>query len=206
MELREVLLVFRRYARALALAAGLFGLAAFAVSSSLPVKYQAATTVFVKRQAGPESASYFTYEGYYAQMTASEYANTVVGFLKSDDILKRALEIVERPSDQKALGEVRNAVFAKKIAPQLVFLTVTRRDQSEARGLASALVQATQERSNLLNQTGDRGLSIDTLNPNPIVKTLKPQPLLNAAVAVTGGLLLALLAAFLFEYLRAGQA
>lgn len=202
MELKEYLSIFKRYLRLLLAVSVIFGIAGFIFSQFLPIKYRASTTLFVKREVEAPNPNYFTYEGYHAQMTAQKYADTVLGFLESEDIVKRALEVMSLAPTQKMIGEISAAIFAKKTAPQLVFLTVTRKEATESARLASALVQATKERSDLLNEKGDTALSIDTLNPEPIVKMQKPHPKLNALVSALTGFLLSTVAVFVWEYLR----
>jgi capsular polysaccharide biosynthesis protein len=75
-------------------------------------------------------------------------------------------------------------------------------DGMEAKNFCTALAQATTERIALLNQTGDKAISVDLLNPEPLVEKNEPKVVLNSLVGILVGGLLALLLTFLKEYLE----
>ncbi len=202
MELREYVRIIRRSLPLLVILAAAFGLLAFLVSQNLPTTYTASLTLYVKRQATEASADYYTFDGYYSQQAAEKFTETVVGFLESKDILLASAKLADLPTDQESLGQLESSIKIKQVAPQLVTLQVEQADGEEAKKFCTALAQATTERINLLNQTGDKAISVDLLNSEPLVEKNTPKIVLNSLVGILVGTLLAFLYAFLKEYFK----
>lgn len=158
------------------------GLIALVVSLILPPSYNATSTFYVKRGITYTSATYFTYDGYYASQTAERYTDTVVGFLRSVDVRAQALTSIKQPVSSQTLGKLEDSVVVKKVGPQLVTMTVSGRDPQVVKDLWNALSKATLNRSSDLNRSGDSRLSIDVVGENPIVLESKLNPFITGIV------------------------
>jgi capsular polysaccharide biosynthesis protein len=202
MELKDYTILIRRGLLLLIISATAFGLLAFFVSQQLPTTYAASLTLYVKRQAAEANPDYYTFDGYYSQQAAEKFTETVVGFLQSKDILLASAKLADLPTDQKTLEQLESSIKIKQVAPQLVWLKVEQENGEEAKEFCTALAQATTERINLLNQTGDKAISVDLLNPEPLVEKSEPKVVLNSLVGGLVGTLLAFLYIFLKEYLE----
>ncbi len=200
MELREYVKIIRKSLPLLVVLAVGFGGLAFFVSQQLAPMYTASLTFYVKRQATEASPDYYTFDGYYSQQAAEKFTETVVGFLDSKDILLASARLADLPTDQKGLERLESSIKIKQVAPQLVTLKVEQANGEEAKNFCTALAQATTERIALLNQTGDKAISVDLLNPEPLVEKTEPKVVLNSLVGILSGVLLALLFTFLKEY------
>lgn len=200
MELREYLKIVRKSLPLLVVLAAALGMLAFLFSQRLPTTHTASLTFYVKRQATEAREDYYTFDGYYSQQAAEKFTETVVGFLKSKDILLASAKLVKLPTDQGSLEQLEGSIKIKQVAPQLVNLEVTKEDAEAARTFCTALAQATTERINLLNQTGDKAISVDLLNAEPLVEKNAPKVVLNSLVGVLIGALLASFYIFLKEY------
>lgn len=201
MELREYSTIFRKNLPLLVILSAVLGGLGFLISKNLPTTHTGSLTIYVKRQATDPSTDYYTFDGYYSQQAAEKFTETVVGFLKSKDILLASAKLADLPTDQESLEQFEGSIKIKQVAPQLVNLEVTKEDAGAARTFCTAVAQATTERINLLNQTGDKSISVDLLNTEPLVERNEPKILLNTLVGSLVGLLLALLYVFLKEYL-----
>lgn len=202
MELREYVKVVRKSLPLLVVLAAGFGGLAFFVSQQLPPMYTASLTFYVKRQATEASADYYTFDGYYSQQAAEKFTETVVGFLKSKDILLASARLADLPTDQESLQQLESSIKIKQVAPQLVSLKVEEGSSEEAKKFCTTLAQATTERINLLNQTGDKAISVDLLNSEPLVEKSEPKVVLNSLVGILVGALLSFLYIFLKEYFQ----
>lgn len=202
MELGDFFRLLRKYYRVLVAVTLAFTAIGVGVSLLLPATYRASTTLAVRRRVEEANPGYFSYEGYYAQQTAREYADAVVGFLQSDEIVRQALLTVGMPTTQELIGQVSAAIDARKTAPQLVLLQIDWGEVGESADLAAALVSVVKDRSEELNQQGDRAIHIDTLSASPIVEERKPLMVLNAIVGGLVGLFLSVGVVSLVEYLK----
>lgn len=200
MELRDYVKIIKKGLPLLVILATAFGVLAFLVSQNLPTTYSASLTIYVKRQATEASPDYYTFDGYYSQQAAEKFTETVIGFLRSKDILLASAKLADLPTDQQSLEQLDGSIKIKQVAPQLVWLKVEQKDSEEAKKFCTALAQATTERINLLNQTGDKAISVDLLNPEPLVEKNEPKIVLNSLVGILVGALLAFLFVFLKEY------
>lgn len=202
MELREFLQLLGRYSRVLLLGAVLGGVLGLGVTWWLPEKENASLLLYVRRAAQASNPSFYTYDGYYSQQAAERYTDTVVGFLENPGILKQAAERLNLPTDQKFLKRLGRSVEIKRIAPQLINISVTRPSADEAQRLSLALATVTKARTEELNQVGDAALALDLVNAEPIVVRPEPILILDGVVGLLGGLLVSLLAALFWDYLR----
>ena len=206
MELREYTKIIKGGWLLIVILAVGFGGLCFLVSSKLPPTYTASLTLYVKRQATEAREDYYTFDGYYSQQAAEKFTETVVGFLKSKDILLASAKLADLPTDQESLEQLESSIKIKQTAPQLVSLEVKKEEAAAAKTSCTAVAQATTERINLLNQTGDKAISVDLLNPEPLVEKNEPKVILNSLVGVLTGILLASLYIFLKDYYCAGEA
>lgn len=203
MELREYVKLIKNNRRLVVASSLIFGGAAFLISQNLPATQTASLTIYVKRQASEPSIDYYTFDGYYSQQAADKFTETVVGFLKSKDILLSAAKLAGLPDDQESLEQLESRIKVRQVAPQLVSLKVEQKDGAVAKSFCASLAQAATERINLLNQTGDKSISVDLLNPEPLVEKNEPPVLLNSVLGLMLGMGLGFMYIFLKEYFTA---
>lgn len=200
MELKSYVELIRKDIPLLVVLALVFGGLSYLISGKLPTTYSASLTIYVKRQASEPSIDYYTFDGYYSQQAADKFTETVVGFLKSKDILLASAKLANLPTDQESLEQLEGSTTVRQVAPQLVSLKVAQKEGALAKEFCTSLAQAATERINLLNQTGDKSISVDLLNPEPLVEKNEPHILLNSLVGLLIGKTLGLLYIFLKEY------
>lgn len=168
-------------------------------SLAQPKGWQASTTLYVHRVNPSNLSSVYDYDGYYAQQAAQQYTDTVVGLLKTQDLASWAAQIA---SDSADPATILNGVQVKKVAPQLVSLTVTRSTQNEARDELIALAQATAERSAALNDQYGRTYKVEMVTGQPLLSESSANLSFNALLGLLGGGAIGLGLALALEYLR----
>ena len=176
--------------------------AVFVLSSQLPSKFKASASIYIKRQVETESKNFFTYEGYYGAQTAEKYADTVVGLLKSVDIRKQALERLNITPTPQELTRLERSTIVKRTGPQLVLLSVNAPSRKYAQDTWLSLAESVIGRSRALNEGGDNKLSIDLVEPTPVISEVRPIPVLYALAAFIGGFLIAMFGIAFGEYMR----
>lgn len=201
MELKEVLILLQKNLRLLMAFSLLGALALFLLASFWPVSYKAIVTMYIQRV--PEKAeNVYSYDGYYAGQAAESYTDTVKGLVGTMDITKRAAEIAGLPTDAVYIKNLAKKIKIAKSAPQLVEITVNLGDREQAKKLALGLAQSASERARLLNQEGDKNLTINIINPDPLVEKSVFNPYLFSLVGALTGFLLALSFVCFRDYLR----
>lgn len=205
MEFLIYLRILQKHSRVI-MAGALLGISLAAlVNYYWPVRYQATVNVYVQRAPETPVSGEYTYDGYYAGQAAEAYTDTVVGFLRSLDIVKRAVEISGLTVPDEGISRYQQKINVVKVAPQLIELRVKLPERELAVKLASALAQATRERAQLLNQETQNLMIIDLVNPEPLVQELKASILLNLLVGFFAGLFISIAGVFVWEYLSADR-
>ena len=202
MELFDLLAILGKYRRLIILVTLAFGLGTFLVSLQFPPRYEAVLTLYVKRDAEPPSAEFYTYDGYYSQQAAERYTDTVVGLLERRGLLKEVLSSLGLPADQKSVRRVRRSVKVERVAPQLVEIRVKRKLGEEARDITNSLAADVISQVRGLNKAGDEALSVELLDNEPVVEKHEPLVVLNTVVGVLVGFLVSILASLFWEYLK----
>lgn len=201
MELKEILILLQRNLRLLITAVVLGAIVLFIFAEAYPVSYKAIVTMYIQRV--PEKVeTVYNYDGYYAGQAAESYTDTVKGLVGTMDITKRAAEIAGLPTDAIFIKNLAKKIKIAKSAPQLVEVTVTLGDREQAKKLALGLAQAASERARLLNQEGDKNLTINIINPDPLVEKSVFNPYLFSLLGALIGFLLALSFVCFRDYLR----
>jgi capsular polysaccharide biosynthesis protein len=178
-------------------------LAAGSIAYTAVDEYRASVSMYVQRAPDASNDNYFTYEGYYAQQVAVSFTDTALELLTNDEIIKRAAENAGLTHDVNSINQIKGAIVTKKDAPQLIKVDVTMTNRDEASRLAEGLAQAVSSRtSEIHNAGGDAKLTVAQINERPFVVLERPLLWLYAIVGALLGLIGALLAATLWEYLR----
>jgi capsular polysaccharide biosynthesis protein len=166
---------------------------------SLPNKYVAEGTLFIKRTA-ETSNSFFTYEGYYSQQAAAAYTNTVSGLLESVDLQSSALIKLGIPVNEDTTRRYAHYISVKKSSPQLITVTVKQNSPDSAKQLWTALVDELLSTNGQINQNGDTKLSISEISTQPVVNQTFKSIWLDAVAGILFGAVLGLAVISLKDY------
>ncbi len=192
MELKDLLKLLDKNKRTLAifmLTFGLLGIFSFWV---LPKRYSATGSFFVQRKVEEPSDKYFAYQGYYAQQTAINYANTFATLLVTDDIKQETLIKLKIPVTEATMRNFNRDIAVKKAAPQLITLTISAYFENEAKDKWNTLSQTTLDKVKLLNASGDALINISQLETSPIVKENFRNVFLNLVIGIALGFIVGL--------------
>lgn len=128
MEFKEYIKIFKKYSAFILLCVILGAVVGFFSTNYLPQGYRLTQTLIIS---GPQPApDTYNYEGFYSQERARNFTDTAVAILESGDFQK---EIPQNGS-----------LEVKKLAPQVIRLTVTAKDPATSKDL----MQKTQEAFN----------------------------------------------------------
>jgi uncharacterized protein involved in exopolysaccharide biosynthesis len=202
MELRNYLDFLWRYRLSLLGALVLGSLLGGSYAATRDETFQAVQSLYVQRQPDNSTTQYFTYEGYYAQQVAASYTDTALKLLTSDEILRRAAENAGMATDVRSLSRLRSAIVGKKDAPQLIKVTTTLESEQNATRFSHGLAEALKSRTAELNRTGDSRLTIDSVNSQEYVSTVKPPLPIYAIAGAILGFLSMLCGLALYHYIR----
>src|SRR3989338_8771967 len=184
-EINEITKILGRHLKFILVMVVLGGFVGFTYSYLGGQKYEAFTTIYVKRTADQNSTSYYSYDGYYSQQVSKEYTDTVLGLLKTIDPYR---DVSDKLNNSLGPKDLFGSTKAKKISPQVISVTINRPSAAEAKNALTLLSQSLTEKVKSLNQNGDSPLSLETLKSEPFVAAILPQTILNTIIGFLSGL------------------
>lgn len=177
----------------------MISLTAGLVATRLPTSFEAAQSIFVRREVQSPSESFYSYDGYYSQQASERFTDTVVGFLKNKDTVRKAAKDSGFDSSPDETGKLTSALRIKRAAPQLITVSFSDRRKERAIALVDNLTKEVGSLSASLNAKGDKFLVLSTIEPVPFVEDKKFAPLIVALSAFIATLLFLSLILAVFE-------
>ncbi len=201
MDLKEILDFLRENLQKLVISAFFGILLGGMVFALLPIKYLSSGTLFVGRKIS-DSNNFYNYSGYYDQLAALSFANTVKGLLEDKNLLSQVLPVSKQENTERNIRKLRRQIKTKDIGPQLVGLEVRANTSEEAEriwlSLFKKVVGATQD----MNKKADPNLFIQITNNKIWTRKSTKNPLI---FCIAGGLITLMIEAFFLatkEYLK----
>ena len=191
MELRQLIENLRSNYLYIVIAVVIFASFGFVTAKLWPVSYTAGYTLYVQKQAETTPNNDYTYDGYYAQQAVEGYADTVEGLVTSPEIMSEVLqEYLGEGLVSGYLQEYRASLKAQKVAPQLVWVAITRPTKEDADRVVSGVVNVLIKRVDSLNHLRKDKYVVTSVNKSAIVTKNQIPVVLTVIVASFLGLIL----------------
>jgi len=190
MELREYMRMLQKNSTIILTITAIVAVGAFVLSMRIPEKHEAQLSVYVHKAAEQPQSGDFTYDGYYAQLAAEAFTDTVVGLFESTTTAKHALEIAEMDSQIHAVRSLHAKIGVEKVAPQLIEVSVTDTDRDYAVTAIEAIYKSVEEEVTNAHRDSGNELSVKRINDEPLVLLKQPLLWLNTLVGLLIGILL----------------
>lgn len=201
MDLKEILDFFKENLQKLAISAFFGILLGGIIFAFLPIKYLSSGTLFVGRKVS-DSKDFYSYSGYYDQLTALSFSDTIKGLLEDKNLLSQVLPVLEQENTEKNIRKLRRQIRTKDAGPQLIGLEVKSNTPEEAEkiwlNLFKKVVEATQD----INKKSDPSLFIQITNDKIWTRKSAKNPLI---LCLAGGLITIMVETFFLatkEYLK----
>ena len=177
---------------------GILGVGAgFFYTSSKEINYEAVANLYIINTAQGQNERYYTYDGYYSQLAAKEYTDTLIGLIKSLDFIRVvASDIGTTPT------QIASSLRVRKTAPAVINLSVTNKDAEAAKKLVIKLTVALNDKISFLNPGSDNPLTTKTLQPEPFVNKLQEPIKINTLLGAFVGMIIAIVTSALITYLK----
>lgn len=160
--------VLERQLPRLLVVAAVVAAAAFSAAKTLPAAAQVHFSYLVSlsaREASPD----FHFDGFYALQATELFAATLAEWARTPEVIVQAHTFAQLPVTSEDPRQLTRLVEAKKIAPQLVVITVKNRDAAVATALATGLRQAMAENLTLYHDKGIPALQFQAVATTPWV-------------------------------------
>ncbi len=163
-----------------------------------PVSYEASQTVFVKRQTSGPSTQFYAYDGYYSAQAAERFADSLVGLLKSPEVLRLLLIRDETltTSSKSSVAKMVSGVRVRRLSPQLISFSFRGPGLENSQTVVQDIAQGLSQLSLDLSRGGDEGLALHFIDSRPQVITrfqnVYINSLLGALIGIFGFLIVLL--------------
>ena len=180
MEFWQVIQFYRKHFPSLLLLSLTISLIAGFSAALLPSSFEATQSIFVRREIQSPSESFYSYDGYYSQQASERFTDTVVGFLKNKDIVRKAAKNSGFGTSPEEASALASTLRIKRVAPQLVAVSFSTRNKERATTLVDNLTKEVGSISASLNAKGDKFLTISPIESTPFVENKRFAPLIVA--------------------------
>lgn len=197
--------IFRKY-RWLIIVITVVGVGSALIFSLVrPVYYDTSLAFSINRINLQETQDY-QFDGYYAIQASDLFSQTVMSWLMTPSVLLEIYQKAEIDPQISSLEEISSRFKTKKYSPQNIVIRYKERDHQTADKIAQAISSVIQEKANLANQTSEQKALFEVIGTNPVIVEKKPIIWLNSLIGLISGFIFSLIAAYLIEYLRRGEA
>jgi len=200
MELREIFKKIRKNKKILIVCV-LVGLLTGILFHFLPSNYIASGSFYITRKED-NSESFFTYEGYYSQQTATTYTNSVVALAESVDVKKQVLEKVDLPINDQNIRKINKSMSVKKTGPQIIDITFKDKDLNKVKTIWQSISDILIETSKEINLNGDGKLIVVKISEEPFIKEGYKPLWMTSVAGIIFGFSLGMLIISLKEYFK----
>lgn len=168
MELREILMFLISRWKALLIFCLVFGICGILAFYYLPQKVSVTGTLYVTRTVD-SSKDFFTYDGYYAQQTASAYSQSLIGLIESPALQTKVMNSLNIDLNPTNLRKLSQNISVKKVSNQVIGLTVKGNNQEDALTKWKTVKDTVITLSTELTTQSDSGLKVISISDSGIV-------------------------------------
>lgn len=144
MDLRELLLVFRKYRALFAGTVVFFVVAGLAIQMLQPIRYASEITMNVARS-GVRTTGDYAYDDFYRLQADERFADTVVRWLESPRIVGEIAKSADVSGEKLSFD-------ADRLSSQVIRVRFTTHDEASAKRVAEALFDVLNRETKSLNQ------------------------------------------------------
>lgn len=195
MELKQVISFYQKNVQRILLGSLVFLLVGVGVYF-LPTKYIALGSFLVVRNIEPLETD-FSYEGYYAQLTAQDFSRSLAVFFKNENILQEVSEDFD--VDYRNL---KRRVKISREGPNVFRLEVKHSSPDKAIEIWGSLKTQVNALVKKINQEADASLKVFVIGDEPLVREAYKNIYLYGLVGFSFGLLFMSFYLGLKEYLK----
>lgn len=199
MELREIFQIIKRkfILIIVIVALSLGGSYYFSINSGN--KYDSSSILTI--QANREKTDQYQYGGFYSIQASDLFINTIIGWIKSPNIVAEIFEKADIPFDDSQIDSLGKEIYAKKVPPQNIMLVITDSQSIRSKKIIESTISLIKEKTSQLALVANSSANFEIVSSDPITTTNKPNGLFNMAVALIASLILSIIIIFVIEYL-----
>ena len=202
MELKQYIKIIKRHIKSILMVSTLVGFFALIFSAVKPVTYETSLSLLISRAAAQETQDY-KYDSYYAIQANDLFANTIVGWLKSPEIVVAIYKEAGVKFPVKNLRKLEKFFKAFKTSPHSVEVKFKSKTKKDAQSIAKTVVSVLKKKTTTISRISQEEIVFSVVGSDPVIVEKKPNLILNTIVGVISGLLLGILIVFGKEYFKA---
>ena len=173
-------------------------------AATRPVKYQATSTLSVKKQNAvtQQTASYYQYDEFYAIQSSGFFSEALTAIMRSPGAIKEIYEKAGHPLADTSIQALAKAIKVRRIPPVSLEMTVTDADRDKAESIVKSALVVAGEKTAEHNRGQEVRDAFATVPGEVVIGQTKPDVVLNAILGLIAGLFLGLIIVFLAHYAK----
>ena len=199
MELREIFQIIRR--KILLMVVIIIIAVGGSFYFSINTKDQYETSSILTIQANREKTDQYQYGGFYSIQASDLFINTILGWIKSPNLVAEIYKKSGVSFDGEKIKNLGKRIYAKKVPPQNIILTVTDSQADGSKNIALSTIELIKEKTSQLSLIANSSATFEILSSELITTPIKPNVPFNLAVSFIAALILSILIIFIMEYL-----
>lgn len=201
MELKQYIKIIKQRANLIMITAILVGLFAFVFSAVLPTAYEASLSLLIAKSNIQETSDY-KYDSFYSIQASDLFANSIVGWLKSPEVVMNIYKKANVDLPFENLRKLEKKFKAFKTSSHSVEIKFKSKSQKNAQNISEAIESVLKEKAELIKKTSQEEISFSIIGSEPVIIEKKPNLILNTIIGLISGIFLGILLAFGKEYFK----
>lgn len=198
MELKDFFSVVKKYLAIVLLVVFVIVSATAFFSVMTPQKYQSSASILI--QPTREPTTQYQYGGYYAIQASELFADTILGWLKSSEVMSEIFQDAKIAVTSDNIAALSGQIVARKVPPQNVELQLNDKDQARSKMLMQAIIDVVKNKTDIINKNAGEGSTFTIISSDILTMPIKPSITLNITISIFIGLILGIILVFLREY------
>ncbi len=175
------------------------GAAALIFSFVRPVYFDTSISFSINR-INQQTTQDYQFDGYYAIQASDLFSQTVMSWFMTPSVLLEIYGQAGIDPDISSIEEISSRFRTRKYSPQNIVVQYQERDHATADKIAQAIISTVEEKSTAANQTSDQQAFFEVVGATPVIVENKPDPIINTAIGLVAGFIIATVAVYFIEY------
>lgn len=167
----------------------------------MPEKLETSVAIAIAREGKQETQDY-KYDGFYSLQASELFADTVVSWFLSPEIVNSIYDGAGIDLGDKTLRELSRVFDAEKMASQNVLIKFTASNSNEASQVVDSMKTILSERTQILNKANSEDAKFTVIIKDPITVSHKVKIWVVTLISIVVSFFVSLFIAFLFEYIE----
>ncbi|HRY59840.1 MAG TPA: hypothetical protein P5096_00470 [Patescibacteria group bacterium] len=199
MELKDIMQIIKKRIILMIIIVVIFIVGAYLLTKKSKANFETSSVLTV--QAMKESSDQYQYGGYYSIQASDLFINTILGWIKSSNIVAEIYQKTGISYDINETNKLGGNIYARKVPPQNIELIISDHNEEVSKKLTDGVIAMIKDKTNQLGMVTNSAANFEIVSSQPITTPIKQNLPLNLMIAFILSLVLGITCVFIVEYL-----